>query len=226
MGRYDFRPSRVHQTATHLFEIGRLRALPPWYNIVADFPPSQILVRPIQRTQLEKKVKRKASRMFQPAQLTYPEDRLRRDFYSDHPWELARPKIVLENDGNDSKGWDWSRIQQPEKRLDGESVIQRQMWLMHHEGLDKALAYDRARKEFYKVRNLEELERRVAKEEALHTGAYFGKTALEVGMELEDKAWEDWKAWATAEVTTLRQVRQSAYTGLPGEVEVEVTKGE
>jgi small subunit ribosomal protein S23 len=45
---------------------------------------------------------------------------LRADFFGDHPWELARPKIILENSGNDAKGWDWSKIVQPGKPLDGE----------------------------------------------------------------------------------------------------------
>lgn len=58
--------------------------------------------------------------MFMPAELKYPEDQLRTEFFGDHPWELARPKIVLEQSGNDSKDWDWSQIEQPGKKLDGE----------------------------------------------------------------------------------------------------------
>lgn len=74
-------------------------------------------------------------------------------------------------------------------------------------------AYDKARQEFYAIRHQEDIERRVAKEEALATGAYFGKSMLEVGMELEDKVYESWKEWATQEIEVIAQQRSSQYTG-------------
>jgi small subunit ribosomal protein S23 len=46
--------------------------------------------------------------MFQPVKVKYEEDKLRWEYFNDHPWELARPRIVLENDGRDSEKWDWS----------------------------------------------------------------------------------------------------------------------
>jgi small subunit ribosomal protein S23 len=59
--------------------------------------------------------------MFQPLHIPYPEDKLRKEFFGDHPWELARPKVVLEDGGDEAKGWDWSKgIRQPGKRIDGE----------------------------------------------------------------------------------------------------------
>jgi small subunit ribosomal protein S23 len=63
---------------------------------------------------------RKPSKMFRPQPIEYEEDRLRKEFYSDHPWELARPRVVLENDGKDGQRYDWSSIQQRGKPLDGE----------------------------------------------------------------------------------------------------------
>jgi small subunit ribosomal protein S23 len=94
------------------------------------------------------------------------------------------------------------------------SVVQRQLWLINNEGMTYSQAYDTARKEFYDLRQEEEVERKVAKEEALWTGAYFGKGALEVGMELEDKSYESWKEWATKEVEALGRQNDSAYTGV------------
>jgi small subunit ribosomal protein S23 len=79
--------------------------------------------------------------------------------------------------------------------------------------MTSAKAYDQARKEFYAIRHQEDVERRVAKEEALATGAYFGKSMLEIGMELEDKTYESWKAWAQNEVETIDQQRSAQYTG-------------
>ena len=119
MGRYDFRPLRVREMAKALVDTKRNPNLPQWYNIVGNIPPSEILTRPLQRIPRPKKTK-KPSRMFQPMPIVYPEDKLRSDFFGDHPWELARPRIIVEDSGNDAKGYDWSSIVQPGKQLDGE----------------------------------------------------------------------------------------------------------
>lgn len=98
------------------------------------------------------------------------------------------------------------------------SVIQRQMRLMHDEpSISPAQAYDQARKEFYELRLQEDVERRVANEEAEATGAYFGKSMLEIGMELEDKVFEEWKEWAAGEVLLMEQKQAAMYTGLDNE---------
>lgn len=123
MGRYDFRPLRVHKTTTQLLAAERLKVRPPWFNVVASIPPAQTLVRtqPLEhweRTQRSKT--RKPSKLFQPQTIVYKEDSLRKQFFSDHPWELARPRVVLENDGRDRERDDWSQIMQPARSLDGE----------------------------------------------------------------------------------------------------------
>jgi len=119
MGRYDFRALRVRQAAKALVDAGMNKHLPLWYNTVGNIPPSDALARPVLRAP-RPKGNRKPSRMFQPMPIVYPEDHLRKDFFGDHPWELARPRIILEDSGNDAKNWDWSKIQQPGKALDGE----------------------------------------------------------------------------------------------------------
>ena len=86
------------------------------------------------------------------------------------------------------------------------------MWLMKHAHMTKPAAYDRARKEFYQVRREQEIERRIAKEEALHYGAYFGKSTLEVSEELEDEVWEKWKEKAVAHLEQLQVQRQQTVT--------------
>lgn len=97
--------------------------------------------------------------------------------------------------------------------LTHDSVVQRQMWLMKHKELSKAAAYDMARREFYRHRHRDEIRSRIAKEEAQHVGAYFGKGPLEVGMELEDKAWENWKAWATQQIEDEQAQRAQLFSG-------------
>jgi small subunit ribosomal protein S23 len=128
MGRYDFRPQRVLRTADQLLETNRITQKPCWYNVIQDVPPSAMLTRPVFRDESHRPTHRaalkgkKASRAFQPLPLEYEEDGLRKEFFGDHPWELARPKVIVENKGDEWRGWDWSRgVRQKGKRLDGES---------------------------------------------------------------------------------------------------------
>jgi small subunit ribosomal protein S23 len=92
------------------------------------------------------------------------------------------------------------------------SVVQRQLWLIENEGKTKEQAYDEVRREFYRLRKEEEVERRVAQEEARMVGAYFGKSAMQVGMEIEDKEYERWKKWALAQTVKQDAARSQAYT--------------
>lgn len=80
---------------------------------------------------------------------------------------------------------------------------------MESEKMSKRKAYDTARKEFYRLRQEEEVEKRVALEEAKHVGAYFGKSRLDVGMQLEDQEFENWKIWAGKE-TANREARSNS----------------
>lgn len=120
MGRFDFRPLRVREAAKALVDTKRDRYLPPWYNIMGDIPTSETLARPVMRSLRLRGKAKKPSRMFQPLPIVYPEDKLRSEFFGDHPWELARPRLLVEDSGNDAKGYDWSKITQPGKQLDGE----------------------------------------------------------------------------------------------------------
>lgn len=79
------------------------------------------------------------------------------------------------------------------------------------EPISREAAYDMVRKEFYALRQQEEIERRIAAEEARMIGAYFGKSRLEVGMELEGKTWDRWKEWAVGENEKAKADRASAY---------------
>lgn len=79
--------------------------------------------------------------------------------------------------------------------------------------MTRAEAYDQARKEFYQLRLLEDVQRRVAQEEAFATGAYFGKSFTDIGMELENQEFERWKSIAEKEAEWYEEQRFSMYTG-------------
>lgn len=92
-------------------------------------------------------------------------------------------------------------------------MVQRQLYLLHTvPDITKGEAYDIARREFYQLRLQEDIERRVAQEEARATGAYFGPDMMQVGMELEDQEYDRWKVWAEQEAEQALQ-RQAAFSG-------------
>lgn len=147
MGKLNLTALRVRQTALRQKANGKIAKLPEWVDVLADIPPAQVLVRnpPIQHQYLRQRVKslpgsstsqivyeaeenrrpkpKKASRLFQPVKIKYEEDELRKEFFRDHPWELARPRVVLETSGKDFEKYDWSRMQQIGKKLDGERCV-------------------------------------------------------------------------------------------------------
>lgn len=104
-------------------EAGRIGRPPGWYDVVGRLTPAQTLVRtqPIPHQQRNPpKGTRKASKRFQPQKITYEEDVLRTEFFKDHPWEMARPRMMLEEDGADSYRTDWSKMAQTHASLNGE----------------------------------------------------------------------------------------------------------
>ena len=121
MGRHDLRPLRVHHTANQLLTADRVSNLPSWHSVTGSIPPAQTLVRtqPIQHTEFRSK-RKKAGKLFKPTNIKYEEDRLRSNFFGDHPWELARPRVVLENDGKDYEKNDWSKLSQTGRPVTGE----------------------------------------------------------------------------------------------------------
>jgi small subunit ribosomal protein S23 len=124
MGRYNLKPSRVYQTAVRLRSVkGEDFVTPTWFKVIAEIPPAEILTRdqPVQHRNVAlRKGMKKPSKMFKPQNITFEEDALRDNFYHDHPWELARPRVILEQDGKDGLRCDWSRIQQAGRPLNGE----------------------------------------------------------------------------------------------------------
>ncbi|KAF8469067.1 mitochondrial ribosomal protein S25 [Kalaharituber pfeilii] len=218
MGR-QLRPLRVHQIASKMLESGRLQEEPAWYRVVGAMPPTTSLVRPlpVRMRPLQpvntKRAKKAKSNTFRPQEIVYPEDKLRTQFYKDHPWELARPRVVLENDGNDHKNYDWSQLRQPGRQLDGESVIQHQLWLLNSNPyLTTRQAYDIARKKFYQLRLQEDIERRIATEEALAVGAVFDKSYFDIVFEREGQVLQDWKTKAAQDLALRKHKRNAAYS--------------
>lgn len=118
MGRYDFRPQRVLAAANLALDVGQIGRLPIWAEALQDIPPPPRLPRPI--LQHQGRIRRRA---YQPPIIKYPEDKLRAEFFGDHPWELARPVVIVEDAGNDHKHYNWQELEQDGKKVDGEKYI-------------------------------------------------------------------------------------------------------
>lgn len=78
--------------------------------------------------------------------------------------------------------------------------------------MTKSKAYDIARREFYQLRLEEDVERRVAQEEAAAVGAYFGLGMNAIGMNLENMSYDKWKMWSEKE-SQLQESRVAAFAG-------------
>ena len=122
MGRQKavYSPLAVASQARLLMEKGLITGEPVWYQPVLNTPPmTDFARRPSQAHQGRHRTKPNDIRDIQPI-LRGMEVHLRKKFYQQHPWELARPKIATEEDATDYVRWDWSKIEQPGKALDGE----------------------------------------------------------------------------------------------------------
>lgn len=117
MGKINLTALRVRQTALNQFASGKTSKLPQWVGVVGEIPPAETLIRtrPPQHELVQQRLKtvpgsskpqvvfqvqekrrkpKKPSRLFQPVELKYEEDQLRTQFFRDHPWELARPRVL------------------------------------------------------------------------------------------------------------------------------------
>ncbi|KAJ2722240.1 mitochondrial ribosomal small subunit component [Coemansia sp. Benny D115] len=109
------------------------------------------------------------TRSTRPPKIEFPEDKLRRVFYKNHPFELMRPRIVMEHSGKTNA--DWGTLLNGSSHVTGESVIRYQYFLMQTEGMTEQEAYVQATSGFYKIRAREEMESKIAHQEARAYGA-------------------------------------------------------
>ena len=210
----DIPPAQIftrQQPIQHPLTKIRIKTIPPPPDSGARLPPcTSTIVTTIKPTRRKKR----ASQVFQPVPIRYEEDELRKQFYNHHPWELARPRVVLETNGDNSTLHDHSRnVRSPNAPLSGESVVQRQLYLLHNiPDITESQAYDVARKEFYAHRLREDIERRVAAEEAEAVGADFGPSLNQRSVEIENHMYDDWERWSR-EFMMGKMQKDAAFTG-------------
>lgn len=193
---------------------------PSWYRVLAFHPPLSAKTKKI-RPEVMKKSKEQElatlerikthskdsvyyktrykphqlkTNFYSPQKLHFVEDELRDLFYKQHPWELADPKSMIENENDiDIGAMDWSHMKQYTKKLDGESVVQRTLYLTNEKGLSMLDAYEQAKFEYYRLKIEEETEQGVATEQSEMYGAVYGKSMIDHGFEKEMKVLSKWK---------------------------------
>lgn len=131
MGGKKIRPARVYKSVLNEMQNttlpGHEVARPPWFDVLGRVPPAETLTR-VPPVRHSAKVAsstgkpKKLRNLYRPQRIVHPEDKLRTTFFKDHPWELARPRIMVESDGKDYQRVDWSKgLEQPDRQLSGES---------------------------------------------------------------------------------------------------------
>lgn len=105
-----------------------IRAQQPNINLTAQTVEEKELLQQQQQnnntgSSIRHKQKHLRTKPPRPRPIVYPEDKLRRQFYKDHPFELSRPKVLVEND-NGLNRTDYSQLLLPGMKLseiDGEA---------------------------------------------------------------------------------------------------------
>lgn len=202
---------KVLERTSHFLKSGMLKEKPVWYDVVINNPPHLDLTKKANKIKFAQyediaetlkndnktrlspaELKNKNNQVHRPAKLQFFEDELRNLFYRHHPWEFSRPKNLVENEGNDNAKCDWSHMLQLSKPLDGESVVQRTLWLLKQEKLELFDAYDKARFEFYRLRMEEEMSSLVSREESNMFGAQYPSDNLQWGIKQEQQHIDVW----------------------------------
>jgi small subunit ribosomal protein S23 len=115
-----FSPLSIANATKMYRDGGFMKVEPVWYPAVVNTPPMTDFSRKPARTNEPRAWNRPADIRKMRQMNTGLGNSIRKKFYTEHPWELARPKVVVEEDGADYVRQDWSKMEQIAKPLDGE----------------------------------------------------------------------------------------------------------
>ncbi|KAI5951240.1 RSM25 [Candida jiufengensis] len=247
--------ANVLARASAYLQSGVIKNKPIWFDIVAKYPPTHNLIKksyiyqqdskdprnelikpkdhPLNKNQIFKtrphkeESKNNNNKIHRIPKLTFLQDEIRNYFYLQHPWELSRPKNLIENNGDEILNkCDWSNMLQLYKPLDGESVVQRTTYILENDPKIKNIfeAYDLARFEFYKLRMEEEMESHIAKEESTMYGAVFESKNIDWNLETEQKYIDEWVSLASEQTKVLEANSNKSFAPVGSMVEEEKTK--
>ncbi|KZV74944.1 hypothetical protein PENSPDRAFT_647695 [Peniophora sp. CONT] len=118
------------------------------------------------------------------------EDRVRKQFFTDHPFETFRPRTLVEDERVDEdhpvQGEAWTRLRERGRNPSPEDAIQFAVTLYKHHGVSLSNAYQTAVAQFRALRAEHHLMTAYAAQEAEAQGAIFGPTPVTAGFEAEN----------------------------------------
>lgn len=151
-------------------------------------------------TNNSKKKSRALTPKLNPKPIVYDEDKIRQQFFRDHPWEAYRPKTLVEmaeESGREVRvNGDDKRLRSYGRNPSVEDFVSCTLNAHRKGGLSLSQAYHNTLSSYHGLKAEHEHATRYAILEAKHYGADLGKTETQRGFEKEDKALESWAAWA------------------------------
>ncbi|KAG8896814.1 mitochondrial ribosomal small subunit component, partial [Tulasnella sp. 403] len=194
--------SQVHITMSRMIKNGFVRDVPLWFDAVMKYPPLPTPPRQSPRTRTlfdtapetstanVRRLKQAADfgRWKRPDadEIVYLEDRVRRQFFKDHPFEAFRSRTLVENGLEVAplhpiQGPQWTHLKQHGPNPTAEDVVQFTMCLHEHHEKPLSLAYRTAVLQFRGLRSEYEMASAFSAQEAESYGAEFGPGELDKG---------------------------------------------
>ncbi|KAI0314770.1 mitochondrial ribosomal protein S25-domain-containing protein [Amylostereum chailletii] len=188
--------SQVHKQASRLLRNGYIKTSPRWHEAALDHPPLPLPARsPVPRTPYDaptdQRTLAKSTVEIRPLPIVYLEDKVRKQFFRDHPFETYRPVSLAEEDRIEGehpvRGVQWTRLRQRGRNPSPEEAVLFAVNLHQHHNVTLAEAYATAVAQFRALRSEQHIANLVAAQEAEAYGAVFGPSAIESGFAMESK---------------------------------------
>ncbi|KAI0034005.1 mitochondrial ribosomal protein S25-domain-containing protein [Vararia minispora EC-137] len=190
-------PSQVHRQVGRLLYAQYLLHEPAWYQAVLQHPPLPLPSRaPPSRSKYDKDQNKNPDGRHEtePIRIHYIEDRIRKQFFKDHPFETFRPRTLVEEgrieEEHRVRGKQWTRLRQRGRNPQPEDCVRFAVNLYEHHNVSLSNAYATAVAQFRALRSEHHLMSAFAAQEAEAYGAVFGPTPIEEIFNIETRIKE------------------------------------
>ncbi|KAG2350143.1 hypothetical protein BDR05DRAFT_954237 [Suillus weaverae] len=187
--------SQVHKQAARLMRANYIKNEPVWFQAVLEHPPLPLPPRapPVRedcRLPSSRKMRKPKT---EPLPIFYLEDKVRRQFFRDHPFEAFRPVSIVEGreveDEHPVRGTDWTRLAQRGLNPSPEDAVHFAVNLHNHHKMALSIAYTRAVAEFRSLRAGHDFANTFARMEAEAYGVVF-PSEIDRTFEKEDAVYQ------------------------------------
>jgi len=190
--------SQVHKTASRL-KGAKLIPEPAWFQAVLQHPPLPVPPRtPPTRTGFDSSDSNPLQTRPKAQSVVYLEDRVRRQFFQDHPFEAYRTRSLVENKYVQRQhpvgGSKWTRLSQRGPNPEPEDVVLFTANLHEQHRMPLALAYEQAVAQFHSLKSEHHLATLFAVHEAEYFGAEFGSRQTDDSFQRELAELKTWGA--------------------------------